>query len=194
MKSDGADMRAHYDFSGAKRSKYASKLNEEDRANLRRRSASLDAQSWFGYAIQRVQELEALVVAYLTLALQRAPGVAGSEAAALLEGQGAPSLTRLATAVSASVPGGADFESRFANVIRERAWLIHKGSFALSLEGEDTQSTAELVNRLAKTAEEATALGASLRAAIEEQLADAGLTADEVRQRTDEVIQHWLAA
>jgi hypothetical protein len=194
MKNNRADMRAQYDFSRAKRSKYASKLNEEDRADLLRRSASLDAQSWFGYAIQRVQELEALLVAYLTLALERAPGAAGSEAAALLEGQGAPSLTRLAAAVSASVPGSADFESLFESVIRERAWLIHKGSFALSLEGENTQATAEVVDRLTKTADEATALGASLRATIEKELADAGLSSDEVRQRTDEVIQHWLAA
>jgi hypothetical protein len=112
----------------------------------------------------------------------------------LLEGQGAPSLTRLAAAVSASVPGSADFESLFESVIRERAWLIHKGSFALSLEGENTQATAEVVDRLTKTADEATALGASLRATIEKELADAGLSSDEVRQRTDEVIQHWLAA
>jgi len=194
MKNDRADMRAEYDFAGAKRSKYASKLNEEDRARLLRRSASLDAQSWFGYAIQRVQELEALLVAYLTLALERAPGVAGSEAAALLEGQGASSLNRVAAAVSASESGSADFESRFESVIRERAWLIHEGGFALSLEGEDTRAMADLVNRLVKTAEEATALGASLRATIGEQLAVAGLSADEVRQRTDEVIQHWLAA
>jgi hypothetical protein len=194
MKSDRGDMRAEYDFSGAKRSKYAAKLNDEERAELVRRSASLDAQYWFGHAIQRIQELEALVVAYLTLALDRAPGAAGSEAAALLEGQGAPSLSRLAAAMSASGPRSADFESRFKNMIRERSWLIHKGGFALSLEGKDTRAMVDFVNRLAGTADEATELGASLRATIEERLAEAGLSSDEVRQRTDEVIQRWLAA
>ena len=186
MKKDSVEMRPEYDFSGAARSKYATSLGAEERKELLRRSAALDAQYWFGYALQRIQELEAMIVAYLSLAHDRAPEVAGREAAALLEGADDAALSRLA-------PGLSSWADRFRKVMDERSWLVHKAGFALGERGEPS-ILAEAVERFTAVAREAAELGEGLRMHLEENLAAAGLSLEEVRHRTDEVIHSWLAA
>jgi hypothetical protein len=191
MRKDSDDMRPEYDFSGAKRSKYAARLSDSQRQQLLHRSAALDAQYWLGHTLQRIQQLEATLVAYLTLALERSPDVASEEAAGLLDGQKVSILRRL---ISKMKPSGLDWEDRFRKVMDERSWLIHKGGFALASEQNEPDTTARAVQRLAATAREATALGDRLRSNLEAHLGEAGITAEEVRKRTDEVIHRWLAA
>lgn len=187
MKKDSIEMRPEYDFSRATRSKYATRLGAEDRKELLRRSAALDAQYWFGYALQRVQELEATIVAYLSLAHDRTPEIAGKEAAALLEGEDAEALSHLTAALSSS-------SDRFQKVMGERSWLIHKAGIVLDSARTAPEMLADAVERFAAMAREATDLGDGLRAHLEDSLAVSGLSCEEVRQRTDEVIHHWLAA
>jgi hypothetical protein len=191
MKRNRDDMRPEYDFSSAKRSRYAARLSEDERVELLHRSAALDAQYWLGHTLQRIQELEATIVAYLTLALEKTPEVAEAEAAALLEGHKVSSLPRLISAMKLS---NRDWESRFMRVMAERSWLIHKGGFALASERNEPQMAAKAVQRLAETAREAAEIGQGLRSNLEAQLGKAGLTSEEVRKRTDEVIHRWLAA
>jgi len=191
MKND-KEMRPEYDFSGAVRAKYAARFSEKERSELLRRSAALDGHYWFGHTLKRIQELEAMVVAYLTLGLNRSPEAAGDEAAALLEGNDVASLTRLTSALARV--GKHDLESRFRKVMNERSWLIHKGGFAVAPEQNDPEMIAAAVQRLESTAREADELTRGLRANLEERLNKAGLSSDEVRRRTDEVIHHWLAA
>ncbi len=138
MKNDNDDMRQEYDFSGAKRSRYAARLSDNERRELLHRSAALDAQYWLGHTLQRIQELEATLVACLTLALERSPDVAGREAAALLEGHEVSTLRRLMS----TMKPGLDWESRLKKVVDERSWLIHKGGFALASEQSEPDATA----------------------------------------------------
>jgi hypothetical protein len=187
MKKDSIEMRPEYDFSGATRSRYATSLGAEERKELLRRSAALDAQYWFGYALQRIQALEAMIVAYLSLAHDRTPEIAGREAAALLEGEDDEALSRLA-------PGLSSWNDRFQKVMDERSWLVHKAGFALGSERSEPSMLAEAVERFATTAREAAELGEDLRMHLEENLAASGLGLEEVRHRTDEVIHNWLAA
>lgn len=191
---DRDDMRPEYDFSNARRAKYAAGLSEGERGELLHRSAALDGQYWFGHTLQRIQELEAMVVAYLTLALDRTPEVASKEAAAILEGRDSNSLSRLASALGPWKPNQRDLESRFKKVLSERLWLIHKGGFALTAEPRQPDLMAVAVQRLAETAREADELREGLMANLEARLGETGLSSDEVRKRTDEVIHHWLAA
>jgi hypothetical protein len=190
MKSDNDDMRPEYDFSGAERSRYAARLSDNERRELLHRSAALDAQYWLGHTLQRIQELEATLVACLTLALERSPHVAGREAAALIEGREVATLRRL---MSIMKPGP-EWESRLEKVMDERSWLIHKGGFALASEQSEPSATARAVQRLATTAREAAAIGHDLRSNLEAHLGEAGISAEEVRKRTEEVIDGWLAA
>ena len=185
-------MRPEYDFSGAVRAKYAARLSEKERAELRRRSAAVDGHYWFGHTLRRIQELEAMVVAYLTLALNRNPEAAGGEAAALLEGSDVASLARFTSAFARA--GRSDVESRFRRVMAERSWLIHKGGFAVSSEQGDSEMIAAAVRRLESTARDADELTQGLRASLQERLGETGLSSEEVQRRTDEVIHHWLAA
>lgn len=186
------EMRPEYDFSGAVRAKYAARLNAQERSELLRRSAAMDGHYWFGHTLQRIQELEAMVVAYLTLALNRSPEAAGSEAAALLEGRDVASLSRFTSTLARA--NLHDVESRFKKVMSERSWLVHKGGFAVALEQSEPEMIAAAVQRLTATAREADELREGLRASLEKRLSEAGLSSEEVRKRTDEVIHHWLAA
>jgi hypothetical protein len=193
MKRD-SDMRPQYDFSGAKRAKYAARFTEEERSELLHRSATLDGQYWLGHTLQRIQELEAVVVAYLTLGLNRTPEAAGIEAAALLDGRDPALFSRFVSALTQLKVNGRDVESRFKSVMSERSWLIHKGGFALVFEQSDATTISAAVQRLTEVAREANELREGLRANLEKQLSESGLTPEEVRKRTDEVIHHWLAA
>lgn len=192
--NDREEIREEYDFSEARRLRYASRLSDRARKELLRRSADLDAQYWFGHALQRVQELEALIVACLSLALDRTPQAAGDEAIALFEGPDLDVLSGLIKSFSELDPLQSAFEERFRQVMAERAWLVHKGGFALRSDIRKPRSAAAVVDRLETLSEEASDLAGELRAGLEKYLADYGLTEEQVRQRTEQAIRHWVAA
>jgi hypothetical protein len=187
MKKDRAAMRSEYDFSRGTRGKHAGRLGEEGREELRRQSAALDARYWFGHALQRIQELEAIIVAYVSLALDRTPELAGKEVAALVEAQDPDLLSHLAVAVPS-------WNDRFKQILDERSWLIHKGGYAIESEWHETHVTAEIVARFEAIARAAGELGEDLRTHLETRLADSGLGSEEARRRTQQVIVRWLAA
>src|SRR5688572_23496043 len=134
--SDESEMRPEYDFSKAQRSRYASRLSDQNRRDILRRSAALDAQVYFARALQLVQELEAVVVAYLILAFGQSLEGAEHGTIALLEGRDRIMLSRLSPAMN----GDEDFVTRFNDLMVERNWLVHKGALELSPDIEEPSS------------------------------------------------------
>jgi hypothetical protein len=187
-KSD-PDMKPEYDFSGARRSRYAARLTDQDRREILSRSAALDAQLHFAHALQQVQELEAMLVAIFVLGFNQTLEAAGEDAGALLEGRDFSVLARLTARA-----GPSDFPSRFRELTAGRNWLVHKSGFAMSPAVRDPEAMADLVTRLEAVRDQAAALSSELTAILHSWLVASGLTPGEIRQRTAATIEQWLAA
>ena len=165
-KKSEPEMRPEYDFTGARRSRYASKIPDQERREILKRSAALDAQFQFARALQHVQELEALLVASLVLAFDQSLESAGRDAAALLEGQDHAIMSRLISGTGLQQ----DFSVRFKELMAERSWLVHKSGLSLSPRVEEPVELASLVSRLEALKDQALALSSEVTIGLGQRL------------------------
>ena len=194
MKNDKPDMRDEYDFANARPLRYARTMTAAEREEILRRSAVFDAQFWFAHALQQVQELEATLYAFLSLALHRSPETAQEEAAAVLEGKDQPVINLLTSHMESLLSPRSEFDERLRRLMGERNWLVHKGGFALGPNATNWEALAPLVSRFEAVATHAATLSADLQDALQRRLAQTGVPAVEAQRRADEAKHRWLAA
>lgn len=181
-------MRPEYDFSGGVRGRHAALFAREERDELVRQAAILDAQNWMASALLRVQELEAALFAYLVLAEGRSPEEAGSEAVALL------GIGRMLSSLRSRGLLLKELDERLTFVAKERSWLIHRSGLETEAALSDLPNPLDLLDRLEVLATQASAVKSQIDALVAQHLTADGYSTREITAKTDETLGLWLAA
>jgi hypothetical protein len=188
---DQDDILPEYDFSEAVRGKHAGRFSvsrEESAPVWLRDAIRYDRQAWISEALRRSQELERLLVVYLSLAFNREPADAGRDVSHLLEDPQSEALRHLIADLEAR-----DLLPSLDRLFNERNWLVHR-SFYQQMDEADPKTAGRFTARLQRLSSETAEITELLWQLILARFMRAGMTQAEVEQRAEAVTQQWLAA
>ncbi len=190
-------MRPEYDFSQAVRGKHAARFAvspDEPPPAWFRDAIRYDRQAWISEALRRSQELEAVLVAYLTLAFHLEPEAAGRDVSYLVEDPKREVLRRINEDLETrSLSLTVDLRNRIEDYLRERSWLVHR-SLHHQVDEESMTAAKRIPARLRKLSSDASALTEQLWELILARFVRSGMTQVEFEQQAESVIDQWLAA
>ncbi len=194
---DDNDIREEYDFSSAVRGKHAHRFGfsaTDEVPPWFREAVHYDRQSWVSEALRQTQDLESLLVAYLSLAFQLDPREAGESTVDLLEHPSDRTLPRILEDLGSSLGSvPQDLESRLKRVFQERNWLVHRSVRRWGSE-IDLDSIRSFVSRLQELSQSTAAVNQELEELMKQRFIRGGMTEREFRKKSDAVIREWLAA
>ncbi len=184
------DILPEYELSGGVRGRYAGRLTPSERAGSERRAWVEMVNELSSYTLQQVEELETVLFTFFVLAGHQPVQNAARHAATLLdpEQDGKP-----AQVVQESRQTGlADpaLLNQLQAIAGQRAWVEHP--FPSS--GDDRESLKPVLARLEAIYDEVRSLKARVALLVEQHLAGAGLSPQEIERRTEETAKLWLAA
>ncbi len=169
-------MRTEYDWSNAARGRYATRSTPGDG----RRAWPAMVEELSTYTLRQVRELEAALFAFFVLARHESTQQAARHVAALLDagmecrcGLGDPELL-----------------ARLRGIAAEREWVEHPTAGS----EQDREALQPVLQRLESIYDEVRAIRERVEQLLSEQLADAGLSSDEIERRTGETARRWFAA
>jgi hypothetical protein len=182
MKAEYDDeMRPEYDWSKAVRGTYANRFTPAERDELRRRAGPDMVQELTAYTLRQVQELESALFTFFVLAAQQPVQKAARRAAELLDSGGGTCECNLVD------PG---LLARLQGIAAQRQWVQH------SLHGsqQDPESVKPVLQRLETIYDEVRTTRRRVEELVQEHLAGAGMSTQEIERRTDETAKLWRAA
>jgi len=188
---EGDDIR----FSQGARGKHAGRFSVapgEPAPEWLRNAIFFDRQAWISEALRRFQELEGLLVVYLSLASPLEPAAAGRDVSRLLEDPQEDALRRISSDLGANGPAPGDLRSGLYRLLSERGWLVHRS--LRQPEDADTRAAGRFTERLQKLASDTADMTERLQQLILAKFMRAGMTQTEFEQQAESVIQQWLAA
>jgi hypothetical protein len=147
-----------------------------------------------GFAIWQIQELEGAAAQYFVLTVQARRGM-GTEAGNLLLDK-ARRKTFGATIHELAKAGilSTDLEARFARLLAERNWLVHK-SRSHSRGAIDSDAVIhQLVSRVTSMANEATQLLREIGLLAEAHVKRYGIAEEEIAEAANRLLADWHAS
>jgi hypothetical protein len=183
------DMLPEYDFSSAVRGAFAGRWTSEQREELRRASRAASLQAWLDFATARVHGLEAALFTYLIL--EKPEDVLGESAANLVGARSAGGLGELVVHLRAGPLGEPGLHERLDGLLAEVCWLAHDGRGDAEAGAGERLAHAERLERIGR---EADALRDAISGQVEQRLLRAGMSRQEIEQKTEETARLWLAA
>lgn len=174
------DMLPEYDFSGGVRGKYAGRFNE-NRDEFLSAAAALDRQAWLAHSLLAIQQLEANLVAYWSLALDERPVAAGKTVSALLELLNPKALRKLERDLNKYTSVSSAFHENFHQLIEDRNWLVHHSFHSPS------------PSRLESISDRSRELSDEIYKLLLERCTSKGMDPTEVTARTREVVEEWAS-
>lgn len=193
-KNPDFEMREEYDFSGGVRGRHSARMTTQDRNDLFRSAVVQDVQVWIADSLLQLQACEAAVFAYFVLAENDPPEQAGRQAAILFDRREPRSLNQLLGGLHNRGISNEELEDRFTWLIEERHWLVHRSGYESQSALPLSERTLSLLARLERISSEAHALKIQFDHLVKQHLANNGLSAHEIDQKTDEAASLWLAA
>lgn len=184
------DLLPEYDFSGGTRGKYANRLTPAEREESLGRAWPEMVAELSAYTLRQVQELESALFTFFVLAGHEPVQNAARHAATLLEPKAEKNLADLVRELRASGLTDPVLVNQLQKIAAQRAWVQHP--FPAS--GADRESLKPVLDRLKAIYDEARSLRERTERLIEQHLAGAGLSQQEIAQKTEETAKLWLAA
>jgi hypothetical protein len=172
------DMLPEYDFSNAVRGKFADRWTPEEREVLLRESSHASVRSLQAHALEEVRGLESALFVFLVLAGAR-------------RGRHLPhSLRELVQEMRVASPLEPGLEEKLGTLVDEYAWLVQPRTEPYTVPG----SLTPVLDRLDAAYGLARELKRMIETRLQQHLAGAGLSRQEIEQKTEETAKLWLAA
>lgn len=189
-----SEMRKEYRFAGGTRGRISGRFTAEEGTQLVDKASRQDLHTWIAHALLKLQALEASLVTYAALGWQEPLDKAAEYAAGALEPGEDSFSKRLQSDSDEQLRTGKHLSERLREISRERSWLVHRGSFESHLSGPRFADVLPFIRRLEALAGEAEAIADDLASVLHRRLSKAGLSENEIKRRSDEVVSRWLAA
>ena len=189
-----SEMKKEYRFAGGTRGRFSGRFTAEEGTQLVDKASRQDLDTWIAEALLKLQALEASLVTYAALGWQEPLGKAAEYAAGALEPGDDSFSKRLQRDSDDQVRTGKHLTERLREIARERSWLVHRGSFEPHMSGARSADILPLIRRLEALAGAAEAIADDLASVLHRRLSKTGLSENEIKRRSDEVVSSWLAA
>lgn len=188
MKVDSDDeMLPEYDFSNAVRGAFAGWFAPQEREQFLRQCAEGSARAWHGFALERVQALEA---ALFTRSVVTSPSLRVRDSASATT-QPFHALVRLVGEIDRGTRLPGKLYQRLTDLAEECRWAAQQAEEGI--EGTPAERLA-YIERLERIGREAEALKGQVDGLVQQHLARSGMSAQEIERRTEETARLWLAA
>lgn len=174
------DMLPEYDFSGGVRGKYADRF-KGTREEFLAAAAAMDRQAWLAHSLVAVQQLEANLVAYWSVALGERPESAGKTVSALLELLNPKALKKLQRDLDKHTSVTQTFHQDLRQLINDRNWLVHHSFHSPS------------PSRLASIGDRSRELSDQIFRLLLERCTSRGMDPTEVTARSHAVVEEWAS-